>query len=78
MPGSEVAGAEDMTKPVAEGPKKAATGVVIIDPAVAPADSGRCSGPEAAAAAAADANSGRDGSVTGGRIECTDVAAAVQ
>ena len=67
-----------MTNPVAEGPKKAATGVVIIDPAVAPADNGRCSGPVAAAAAAAEASSGREGSVTGGKIEVTDDTAAVE
>ena len=61
-----------MTKPVAAGPKNAATGVVVIAPAVALADSGRWSGTDAdaaAAAAAADANSGNEGSETGGKME---------
>ena len=61
--------ADDITNPVADGPKNAATGVVIMEPAVALADNGRCKGPVAAAAAAAEASSGRDGSVTGGSIE---------
>ena len=67
--------ADDITNPVFEGPKKAATGVVVIAPAVALADRGRCSGPVAAAAAAAEASSGKDGSVTGGRMDGAAAAA---